>query len=64
MCVCVCVCVCVCHSEVSSAPPEEDSEADVFQPVRCNVAFGSGYDGWAFRLDQFANMYAEKLACK
>ncbi|GFR43096.1 hypothetical protein Agub_g3927, partial [Astrephomene gubernaculifera] len=26
--------------------------------------FGSAADGWAFRLDQFAEMYAEKLGCK
>lgn len=29
-----------------------------------NVAFGSAHDGWAFRTDQFAAMYAEKLGCK
>lgn len=36
----------------------------MFQPSRCNVAFGSAHDGWAFTLDQFAAMYAEKLGCK
>ena len=41
-----------------------DDEADVFQPSSCNVAFGSAHDGWAFRLDQFAEMYAEKLSCR
>ena len=41
-----------------------DDEADTFQPSRCNVAFGSAHDGWAFRLDQFAAMYADKLGCR
>ncbi len=48
----------------AGAPLPEDEEADAFQPVQCNVAFGSAHDGWAFRLDQFADMYAEKLQCK
>eukprot|EP00798_Chlamydomonas_sp_ICE-L_P013599 gene13599-19472_t len=49
-----------------SGPHAADiEEEDVFQPNNlCNVAFGSAYDGWAFRLDQFADMYAEKLGCK
>ncbi|GIL67389.1 hypothetical protein Vafri_20793, partial [Volvox africanus] len=42
----------------------EDDEADAFDPVLGSVAFGSAADGWAFRLDQFAEMYAEKLKCK
>ena len=42
----------------------EDDESDAFQPSSCNVAFGSAHDGWAFRLDQFAAMYAEKLGCR
>jgi ribosome assembly protein 1 len=28
------------------------------------VAFGSAGDGWAFRLDQFADMYSAKLGAK
>ncbi|GAX83661.1 hypothetical protein CEUSTIGMA_g11086.t1 [Chlamydomonas eustigma] len=43
---------------------QADDEEDVFQPANCNVAFGSAHDGWGFRLDQFAAMYAEKLGCK
>ncbi len=39
-------------------------EEDTFRPDRCNVAFGSAHDGWAFRLDQFAGMYADKLGCR
>jgi hypothetical protein len=48
----------------SGAAVPEDEEVDVFQPAQCNVAFGSAHDGWAFRLDQFADMYAEKMGCK
>eukprot|EP00201_Polytomella_parva_P014391 CAMPEP_0175066456 /NCGR_PEP_ID=MMETSP0052_2-20121109/16521_1 /TAXON_ID=51329 ORGANISM="Polytomella parva, Strain SAG 63-3" /NCGR_SAMPLE_ID=MMETSP0052_2 /ASSEMBLY_ACC=CAM_ASM_000194 /LENGTH=785 /DNA_ID=CAMNT_0016333165 /DNA_START=42 /DNA_END=2396 /DNA_ORIENTATION=- len=40
------------------------AEQDMFDPVRGNVCFGSAADGWAFRLEQFAEMYAEKLSCK
>ncbi|EFJ51620.1 hypothetical protein VOLCADRAFT_56931, partial [Volvox carteri f. nagariensis] len=43
---------------------EEEEEGDAFDPVAGSVAFGSAADGWAFRLDQFAEMYAEKLGCK
>ena len=42
----------------------DDSDADTFRPSRGNVAFGSAHDGWAFRLDQFAAMYADKLGCR
>ncbi|KAG2439846.1 hypothetical protein HYH02_010478 [Chlamydomonas schloesseri] len=42
----------------------EAEEGDVFDPVAGSVAFGSAADGWAFRLSQFAEMYAEKLGCK
>lgn len=27
------------------------------------MAFGSAWDGWAFRLSQFSEMYASKLGC-
>jgi ribosome assembly protein 1 len=49
--------------DAEPAPHDQDEE-DAFQPQRCNVAFGSAHDGWAFRLDQFAEMYAEKLGCR
>ena len=39
---------------------EEDDE-DCFSPERGNVAFGSAYDGWAFRTETFAEIYAPKL---
>jgi len=47
----------------AAAGAEQDGE-DVFVPAKCNVAFGSAHDGWAFTVDQFAGMYAEKLGCK
>ncbi|KAL3681346.1 hypothetical protein R1sor_024302 [Riccia sorocarpa] len=40
---------------------EEEDEEDAFAPERGNVAFGSAGDGWAFRIDQFADLYAAKL---
>jgi ribosome assembly protein 1 len=43
---------------------EEQQEEDAFAPARCDVAFGSAQDGWAFTLDQFAAMYSQKLGCK
>ncbi|KAG2498450.1 hypothetical protein HYH03_003706 [Edaphochlamys debaryana] len=52
------------EAAAASAEPQHDEEADVFDPVAGSVAFGSAADGWAFRLDQFAEMYAEKLGCK
>ena len=36
-------------------------EDDAFSPIKGNVAFGSAIDGWGFRIQQFAEMYAEKL---
>jgi len=36
---------------------------DVFSIERGNVAFASAMDGWAFRPEQFARLYAEKLGC-
>eukprot|EP00983_Pelagomonas_calceolata_P039162 1137061-Pelagomonas_calceolata.AAC.9 len=66
-----------CPPTPASAPPHlplqdreeeaqqaEQEEEDAFSPARCDVAFGSAHDGWAFRLDQFAAMYAQKLGCK
>jgi hypothetical protein len=45
-------------------PGADQDEEDVFQPSKGNVAFGSASDGWAFRLDQFADMYSAKLGAK
>ncbi|PRW32859.1 ribosomal S5 Elongation factor G III V family [Chlorella sorokiniana] len=43
---------------------EEEEEEQAFAPERGNVVFGSAYDGWAFRINQFAEMYAAKMGCK
>ncbi|PNW73585.1 hypothetical protein CHLRE_13g564950v5 [Chlamydomonas reinhardtii] len=53
--------------EASGEAEEQEAEAeegDAFDAVAGSVAFGSAADGWAFRLSQFAEMYAEKLGCK
>lgn len=41
---------------------DEEEEEQAFAPERGNVAFGSAYDGWAFRINQFAEMYAGGLS--
>ena len=42
----------------------EDGEvAEAFSIARGNVAFGSAIDGWAFRPEAFADLFAEKLGC-
>ena len=38
-----------------------NEENHLFSPAKGNVVFASAYDGWAFRLNQFSNMYAKKL---
>lgn len=35
-----------------------------FSPDKGNVAFASAHDGWAFRVGQFADLYAAKLGFK
>ena len=40
---------------------DDDDDEDMFSPERGNVAFASAYDGWAFTIDQFADMYAAKM---
>lgn len=63
---CSVVLCCAVSSDPSSVPPPEadQDEEDVFQPSKGNVAFGSASDGWAFMLDQFADMYSAKLGAK
>lgn len=41
-----------------------DDEDLYFSPEKGDVMFASAQDGWAFRLDQFASMYAAKLGVK
>ena len=42
---------------------EEEAEGFSFAPERGNVAFASAADGWAFRPDAFADIYAARLGC-
>ena len=46
------------QEEEGEEGPEEEEEEQEFSPEKGNVAFASAYDGWAFRLCQFAEMYA------
>ncbi|KAJ3163462.1 Elongation factor-like GTPase 1 [Geranomyces michiganensis] len=43
---------------------EQDDSALYFSPDAGNVIFASAIDGWAFRIDQFAHIYAVKLGIK
>lgn len=43
---------------------EKEDEDLYFAPERGNVIFASAIDGWAFRLGQFARLYAAKLGIK
>lgn len=40
---------------------DDEDDEDYFSAERGNVAFASAYDGWAFRIEQFADMYAAKM---
>lgn len=40
---------------------EEEDEEDAFRVELGNVAFASAGDGWGFRIDHFADLYAAKL---
>ncbi|KAJ2867965.1 Cytoplasmic GTPase/eEF2-like protein (ribosomal biogenesis), partial [Coemansia asiatica] len=40
---------------------EKDDSHIYFSPEQGNVLFGSAIDGWAFRVNHFAHMFAEKL---
>ncbi|KAI9328779.1 hypothetical protein BDR26DRAFT_873524 [Obelidium mucronatum] len=43
---------------------DRDDEHLYFSPEKGNVVFASAIDGWAFRIDQFAAIYASKLGVK
>ncbi|RIB02088.1 P-loop containing nucleoside triphosphate hydrolase protein [Gigaspora rosea] len=43
---------------------ERDDSNIYFTPELGNVIFASALDGWAFRIDQFAQIYAAKLGIK
>jgi len=49
--------------EEPPAAEEEAEEEDVFSCAKGNVAFASAADGWAFRTDTFARIYAARLGC-
>ncbi|KAF9201464.1 Cytoplasmic GTPase/eEF2-like protein (ribosomal biogenesis) [Haplosporangium sp. Z 27] len=42
----------------------QDDSHIYFHPSQGNVIFSSAIDGWAFRVDQFAAIYAQKLGMK
>ncbi|KAI9000018.1 hypothetical protein BC832DRAFT_563311 [Gaertneriomyces semiglobifer] len=41
-----------------------EDEGLYFSPEEGNVVFASAIDGWAFRIEQFAQIYAQKLGIK
>ncbi|EDQ89343.1 uncharacterized protein MONBRDRAFT_32409 [Monosiga brevicollis MX1] len=41
----------------------DDDSGRYFEPENGNVAFASGYDGWAFSVDSFATLLAQKFKC-
>ncbi|KAJ9055744.1 Cytoplasmic GTPase/eEF2-like protein (ribosomal biogenesis) [Entomophthora muscae] len=43
---------------------ERDDDEMYFSPEKGNVIFSSAIDGWAFRLQTFADVYAKKLGIK
>ncbi|KAI8979493.1 P-loop containing nucleoside triphosphate hydrolase protein [Mycotypha africana] len=43
---------------------ERDDSHIYFDPAKGNVIFASAVDGWAFRVQQFASIYAKKLGFK
>lgn len=53
------------HGEDGLPAYEEHEDADLyFDPARGNVIFASAVDHWAFRLERFSHMYAQKLGIK
>eukprot|EP00899_Mesostigma_viride_P015374 jgi/Mesvir1/23838/Mv10643-RA.1 len=49
------------EENLNAAFEDLDVCPDVFSPAQGNVVFASAVDGWAFRIEQFADMYAQKL---
>ncbi|PRP80862.1 Elongation factor Tu GTP binding domain containing protein [Planoprotostelium fungivorum] len=43
---------------------EREEEKVYFSPEKGNVVFASAFDGWAFRIDDFCELYAKKLGVK
>jgi len=50
-------------AELEDIVTDADHSDDAFSVDRGNVAFACAADGWAFRVDLFAEMYASKLGC-
>lgn len=50
------------HDQRGDEAPEDDEL--YFDPPRGNVIFASAIDQWAFRLERFSTMYAQKLGIK
>ncbi|XP_062215045.1 uncharacterized protein LOC133915767 [Phragmites australis] len=40
---------------------DDDDDEDAFQPLKGNVVFACALDGWGFRPQQFADLYAKKF---
>jgi ribosome assembly protein 1 len=40
---------------------DDEDEEDAFQPLKGNVIFACALDGWGFRPQQFADLYAKKF---
>ena len=52
------------NEELEFDPSREvDDENFLFSPSKGNVAFACALEGWAFRLNDFAELYAKKLSC-
>eukprot|EP00898_Chlorokybus_atmophyticus_P007645 jgi/Chlat1/7882/Chrsp66S00582 len=49
------------HTEAAHTEELEEDEEDAFSPAQGNVIFASAVDGWGFRIEQFAELYAAKL---
>lgn len=44
-----------------SVDEDVESTTKMFSPANGNVAFASAIDGWAFRVENFASMFAKKF---
>mmetsp|Transcript_38753 Transcript_38753/g.153103 ORF Transcript_38753/g.153103 Transcript_38753/m.153103 type:complete len:866 (+) Transcript_38753:266-2863(+) len=47
-----------------SVDEDVESTTKMFSPANGNVAFASAIDGWAFRVENFASMFAKKFGLK
>jgi ribosome assembly protein 1 len=49
------------EEEEEEEEEEDRSSSGYFSPEKGNVAFASAIDGWAFRINHFADIYSEKF---